>query len=290
MGCLNRNISIFSIAGHQYIIKGGGTVGRVNEVSGFDTFRSGETAKGDAFVINSDENVDFTIENPIYEVSCDGYDSYFGIRDGVFSFEMRNVGKGLHFCMEYRDNEIFASSTDDEEILKFALWFAFNIFGSSYGVFGVHSSCIAYDGGAVLFLGESGTGKSTHTRLWYNNFDGATLLNDDSPIVSTETGTPMAFGSPWSGKTACFRNESYPLKGIVRLRQAPENQIKRLNIIESLAALYPSFPPAFAKTRQLNDKMMSSISTIISNVPVYQLDCLPNVEAALLSRKTVFGE
>lgn len=279
----------YRIAGHYFTIRGGASVRCVENIPGFDVFSCSAVQGENAHVLNLDSTIDFTLENPVYEVSSDGYDSFFGLHNGSWAFEMRNIEKGLHFCMEYRDNELFASPSADEETLRFALWFAFNLFGCHFNAFGVHSSCIVYDHAAVLFLGESGTGKSTHTRLWYNNFDGATLLNDDSPIVSTESGTPMVFGSPWSGKTDCYRNDCFPLKGIVRLRQAPENHIKKLNVIESLAALYPSFPPAFAKVKALNDMMMPSVSTIISKIPVYQLDCLPDVDAALLSRKTIFG-
>lgn len=71
----------------------------------------------------------------------------------------------------------------------------------------LHGSCIVYKGKAVLFLGESGTGKSTHTRLWRENIAGSKLLNDDSPIVR------------------------YPLAGCVRLSQAPFNKIRRLSVV-----------------------------------------------------------
>ena len=52
----------------------------------------------------------------------------------------------------------------------------------------IHSSCIVYRDKAVLFLGESGTGKSTHTRLWRENIPEAVLLNDDSPMIRVEDG------------------------------------------------------------------------------------------------------
>ena len=47
----------------------------------------------------------------------------------------------------------------------------------------IHSSVIESSGRGTLFLGESGTGKSTHTRLWRENIEGARLLSDDSPSV-----------------------------------------------------------------------------------------------------------
>ena len=139
----------------------------------------------------------------------------------------------------------------------------------------------------MLFLGESGTGKSTHTRLWRENIEGAHLLNDDSPIIRSSA---VAYGSPWSGKTPCYRNLHYPIAAIVRLSQAPHNRMRRLSALEALGALLPSCPPSFAYDEELQDAICETLSQLISTVPVYHLECLPNVEAAQLSYSTIFGK
>lgn len=344
-------------------------------------------------------------------------------------------------------------------LFRFGLWTLFNIAAVERQAVAVHSSVIFLDGRAVLFLGESGTGKSTHTRLWREHIPGAKLLNDDSPIVriasaptpagvrvpgentqascttapdSDESVPPMsekrlanmrsqrsdttariadtgsqkpreiaqsaeigsqapgqtdriantgsqkpregtcaaeenrssesrqadiaahdpapgsdtsgiqcsgsdatdiqypgsgtdataahrpvastripgtqspgigvpppgrqadtpevvACGSPWSGKTPCYRNESYPIAGIVRLSQAPHNRIRRLRPIEAIGALLPSCPPSFAHDEQLSDAVCRLVSGIVAQVPVYHLECLPDAAAAELACKTVLG-
>jgi len=119
MECSLKNIVSYRIAGHTFMIKGGDSVRCVEKIPGFDVFACETTPNEQPFVINLDEDLDFIIENPVYEVSNDGYDSFFGVRDGVFVFEVRNKEKqNFHFCMEYRDNEIFASSANDEEALR----------------------------------------------------------------------------------------------------------------------------------------------------------------------------
>lgn len=103
-------------------------------------------------------------------------------------------------------------------LFRFGLWTMFNIAALERRAVAVHSSVISLDGRAVLFLGESGTGKSTHTRLWREHIPGARLLNDDSPIIriapegaAEAASAPaadtipalqgvLACGSPWSGK------------------------------------------------------------------------------------------
>lgn len=172
--------------------------------------------------------------------------------------------------------------------MRFGVWFMLNIVAVQHSVAAVHSSVIVCHNEAVMFLGESGTGKSTHTRLWRENIEGATLLNDDSPFVGVQNGQVVAFGSPWSGKTPCYKNESYPIRAIVRLSQAPHNSMRRLRSLFSVGALLPSLPPAFAFDEKLEDAVMNVLSAVIGAVPVYHLECLPNAAAAQLSHDTIF--
>lgn len=173
--------------------------------------------------------------------------------------------------------------------LRFGLWFAVNLAFASHLTTAVHTSVIVCHDEAVMFLGESGTGKSTHTRLWRETIEGATLLNDDSPFIGIKEGRVTAYGSPWSGKTPCYKNESYPLRAIVRLSQAPHNAMRRLRGAQAMGALLPSLPPAFAFDERLEEAMIAVLSTVLRSVPVYHLECLPNADAAQLSHDTVFG-
>ena len=192
-------------------------------------------------------------------------------------------------------------------LFRFGLWSMFNIAAVARQAVAIHSSVICLNGGAVLFLGESGTGKSTHTRLWREHIPGAKLLNDDSPIVRIMAEHPadaeamppadesstrlrvLAFGAPWSGKTPCYRNLSCPIRAIVRLSQAPHNRIRRLRAIEAIGALLPSCPPSFAHDETLEDAVCATVSAVVAQVPVYHLECLPDAAAAELACRTIFG-
>ena len=178
----------------------------------------------------------------------------------------------------------------DMSAVRFGLWFMTALATVGHDVTPVHSSAIVYNGRAVLFLGESGTGKSTHTRLWRENIDGAVLLNDDSPFIGFVDGRATAFGAPWSGKTPCYKQEQYPIAAIVRLSQAPHNAIRPLRSVHAIGALLPSLTPAFGYDDELQDRMLATLSKIISQVPVYHLECLPDAAAARLSYDTVFGK
>lgn len=178
----------------------------------------------------------------------------------------------------------------DPAIFRFGIWIMFGVVLAENRAIAIHSSVIESEGRGVLFLGESGTGKSTHTRLWRETIKGAKLLNDDSPIVRIVGNEVRVYGSPWSGKTPCYKALSYPIAGFCRLSQAPENRITRLKGIAAIGALLPSAPPQFAHDGYLQDAILATLGDILKSVPVYHLSCLPNAEAAELSHKTIIGD
>lgn len=152
----------------------------------------------------------------------------------------------------------------------------------------MHASVIASDNKGYLFLGKSGTGKSTHTSLWLKHFPECHLLNDDNPVVHVDiTGKQViVFGSPWSGKTPCYRNESMPVGAFVRLEQAPQNEIKKEGTVRAFAALLPSCS-CLKQDKEIYGEIVSTITDLASLAPTFHLKCLPNQEAAELCRKTV---
>ena len=187
---------------------------------------------------------------------------------------------------KHMTTNIFAGDVD-LSILRFGLWILFGVVLASHNAIAIHSSAIECEGRVVLFLGESGTGKSTHTRLWREHIAGARLLNDDSPIVRLIDNKAIIYGSPWSGKTPCYKNLSYPIAAFCRLSQAPQNEIRRLSTIAAIGAVLPSTPPQFAHDSVLQDSICSTLGELLRRVPAFHLACLPDAEAAQLSHKTM---
>ena len=220
-------------------------------------------------------------------------DCRFGADADGYLLEMtpRDGSAPARFRMAYGATTAQSDITPEHNpaLFRFGAWTLFNIAALPQGAVAFHSSVIRYRGKGVLFLGESGTGKSTHTRLWREHIPGAELLNDDSPIIRATEREAIVFGSPWSGKTPCYRNESCPITAVVRLSQAPHNHIRRLRPIEAIGALLPSAPPAFARDERLSDDTCGLLSRLIAQVPVYHLECLPDAAAAQLSCDTVFN-
>ena len=149
-----------------------------------------------------------------------------------------------------------------------------------------HASVVKYDGCGYIFLGRSGTGKSTHSRLWLESIEGTSLLNDDNPVIRIIDGEVRVFGSPWSGKTHCYINEELPLQAVVRLSQAPYNKIGRLGMLQSYASLMPACSCA-RWDRASVDYLHKTVEKVIGKVGCWHLDCLPDHEAARLCCDTV---
>ena len=138
------------------------------------------------------------------------------------------------------------------------------------------------------FIAASGTGKSTHTSLWLKHIEGAQLLNDDNPIIRIIDGQPYLYGSPWSGKTPCYRNRRTRLGAVTRIERAPQNSIERLSPIEAFASLLPAC--SSMKWDEGTYRLLcDAITRIIETTPIYTLHCLPDEEAARLSYSTLYN-
>ena len=155
-----------------------------------------------------------------------------------------------------------------------------------FGVLLMHASVIRKDNKGYLCLGKSGTGKSTHTQLWLNHIEDTDLMNDDNPVVRFDNGGTTVYGSPWSGKTPCYKNTQAPVKSFIQLKQAPYNKIRLQNTIETFSSLLPSCS-VMKWDKRIYGTICDTISKIMKSTPCYLLECLPNEEAALLSYNTM---
>ena len=148
---------------------------------------------------------------------------------------------------------------------------------SSLDTISLHSSFIRWKNEAILFSAPSGTGKSTQADLWAQYRDAEILNGDRSMIRKTERGW-TAFGSPFAGSSAIFRNESAPIRTIVVLRQAPRNIVRRISGGEAFRALYSEMviPKWHSAAHQ---KIIALTEQLSMQVPVLLLECTPEKSA-----------
>lgn len=144
----------------------------------------------------------------------------------------------------------------------------------------MHASVVVNSGKAFLFLARSGTGKSTHSQMWLRAIPGTELLNDDNPIVRIlDDGQVMVYGSPWSGKTPCYRNAQAPAGAFVHIKRAPYDKCSPLSTLEGYAIVYSSCS-GFKADRKMGDAIHETVSAIAMKGICYTMECLPDEEAA----------
>lgn len=147
-----------------------------------------------------------------------------------------------------------------------------------------HGSVIAVDDTGYLFTAKSGTGKSTHTRLWREVFGKrAFMVNDDKPLLRVTEEGVFAYGTPWDGKHHLSTNCKVPLAGICILERGQKNTIVSLNEKEALPMILqqshrPANPIALAQ-------MLSVINDLIKNTSFYRLRCNMEHEAAVVAHE-----
>lgn len=150
----------------------------------------------------------------------------------------------------------------------------------------MHGAIVEHDGHAIVFTASSGGGKSTHAELWRTYF-GDRIINGDKAFLRIVDSRVYAYGSPWSGSSPYIRNLKAPLAAIVVLEKASQNEIRKLDIPETIEyfATHCYYPVWSA---ELTSLYMETLGEVLRQTPVYLLKCKPELEAAQLARNIIF--
>ena len=157
-----------------------------------------------------------------------------------------------------------------------------------YDTFLFHGSCVAVDGEGYLFTAKSGTGKSTHARLWREYLDErAVMVNDDKPLIHIARNKVIAYGTPWDGKHHLSSNIAGPLRAVCVLERATENHIREITPSEALPMLLqqvyrPMDAAAMVRTLNLIDRLAGCVK-------LYRLGCNMDIEAAKVAYDAMKG-
>lgn len=163
--------------------------------------------------------------------------------------------------------------------LNNALMLIFAFAGARHQTLMVHASLVRNNNRGYAFIAKSGTGKSTQVSMWLRYIPGCDLMNDDNPIIRIIDGQVWIFGSPWSGKTPCYRNIKAQLGAVTRIDRATSNSIEKLSPISAFASLLPSCS-SMKWDSEIYNAICDTITKVIETTNIYTLHCLPNEEAA----------
>lgn len=253
-----------------------------------------------------------TCEEPLFTVHIDNsiQPSWQGTHVGDFpcpsaKFEVYKKDCGAYQILVLDDSNIpCAFMQSDSEYKKFTITTRGDINNVKFGVNNslmviftictaphrtllMHSSVVENHGKAYMFLGVSGQGKSTHSDLWVKHIEGSTLINDDNPVLRiADDGTPIIYGSPWSGKRPIYKNVSYPIGGMAAIEQEKENRIHKEPIPTAFGILLCSCS-TLKFDKKVHMQICGTITAVLEKLPIHTLSCRPDKEAAELSHSTL---
>ena len=221
-----------------------------------------------------------------------GITSVDSLQDGGYQFLIRDV-TGNACCLLQTDKDFqdcHCALRGNYGMRTFglnnALMLIFAFAGSQRETLLIHASLVRNEGVGYAFTAKSGTGKSTHVNMWLQNIPNCDLMNDDNPIIRIQNGQAFIYGSPWSGKTPCYRNIKAPLGAITLIERAQSNFVTRNTTIEAFTTLLTACS-TMKWDERLYSNICSLITKLIETVPNYTLHCLPNKEAALVCHKAI---
>lgn len=158
----------------------------------------------------------------------------------------------------------------------------------NYDAFLMHSAAIEMRGQALAFAAKSGTGKSTHIRLWRDRFGHEVhIINGDKPIYRFIDGRLYACGTPWRGKEGWGRNVMYPLKALCFLEQGTENRLKPLPPGEAMPRLFHQL--LLPKEPEHMECFLSLVDRMLETTPCYLMRCDESLAAAEAAWQGLMG-
>lgn len=285
----------FRIADHNICIRFADTqVNNMQLMPSYEPFRiSGEALTDELlFTITVDDATPYTEADVLHESDTgNGIIYVFRLADNGYQYIIRDINK--RNCCLLVCNKDFSqcrcalkgNTLMRTYGLNAALMLTFAFASSYHDTLLLHASCIAHGEWAYPFTAKSGTGKSTHTSLWLKHIEGSELLNDDNPVVRIlSDGLPYIYGTPWSGKTPCYRNRRLRLGAMTKIERDDHNWIEQLKTAEALVMMLPNLS-TMKWDKEVYLSNCNTIGRIIETTPIYTLHCLPDEEAAQLSFK-----
>ena len=148
-----------------------------------------------------------------------------------------------------------------------------------YDRFVLHGATIETGGGAYIFTAKSGTGKSTHIRLWLERYgERVRVVNGDKPIIWKQDGLWYACGTPWCGKEGLTSTRCVPVAGLCLLERAQENSIRPASAEELISAIFHQVYRPKDTGRLL--QFLSLLDGFLRSTPVWKMGCNMDISAA----------
>lgn len=215
------------------------------------------------------------------------------LSDGGYQFTINNIAEEecalVQTSREFQDCRCTLLCSEDNYrfALNNALMLAYAFSSAYHDTLLIHASVVRHAGKAVAFTAKSGTGKSTQVGNWMCYIPNCDIINDDNPIVRIVDGVVTIYGSPWSGKTPCYRNTSAPLKAIALIKRDKHNEVKPMLPMIAFTTVLTSCS-SMKWDEGIYPKICDTVKYIVEHIEVVALHCLPTGDSAHTCCKSLY--
>ena len=210
----------------------------------------------------------------------------------IFSKSLKGIKSLMLYDANYKNIEVIIDEDAFNDLATAEYIYTGMIFlelAQRHKLLPLHGSAITYNDEVILFSAPSGTGKTTHAKMWHRLYpDEVKWLNDDKPLLTIEDNKVFVYGAPFSGKNKANTNRKMPLKAIVFLRQGVTDKITKLKKDEALKHLMVNTLRPTEET--LWDNTLEQFDFILNNVPIYHLDASVSLDAAKTVKGAIYDE
>lgn len=209
-------------------------------------------------------------------------DKYILLFPSSLQIAEAHLAKDASMCIFYCKGPF---NNEFRENLFQAMKVPFLYLSQQHNMAALHSSSILYRERAWLFSAASGTGKSTHANLWHESLQ-TPIINGDLNLLAFENGNPVIHGIPWCGSSSIFNTHTYPLGGIILLRQSPSDFVEHLpEDLRRLLVLQRIISPSW--NEKLYDISLRLADAMAEQILICRLHCTPQLKAVEAIRSEI---
>lgn len=187
---------------------------------------------------------------------------------------------------DYREICLLEDNTNSYRVFPFEYLGQIIPFSAlTFKILTLHAVLMEYDGKGIVLSAPSGTGKSTHAHFWRDCYR-ALIINGDRALCGKENSIWTGYGMPWCGSSGEYINRDVPIRAIVVLQQAEENEARLLTPLEGFQRMYENLVlPQWDKDKV--NQGLDLFDDMLANIPVYLLKCRPEAEAAAVLKREI---
>lgn len=208
--------------------------------------------------------------------------------DWITKDKSGNISLSFYISNDWTNFSLYEDNTGtrgNDTFREFGSLFSYAILNHDACV--LHGVVMEYNGMGILVTAPSGTGKTTHTRMW-RDIENALIINGDRCLCRKIEGKWYAYGMPWSGSSGEYINRKVPINAIVALKQDSWNHVHSMTELDgTLYLMQRIFAPVWQCDMQ--NKAFDITEELARTIPMLELYCRPDFESVEVLKEAILN-